>query len=203
MPKTILRQSLDRQRRQLDDSARKLLDDAAQLRFLSSATYATADVIALYAPCRGEVDTSQLFAAARATGKHVVYPRVADDHLVFVTVKDPRSLQAGAFGILEPIGCDEVSVAKIDVMIVPGLAFSRDGHRLGSGFGYYDRTFGLRGRPGKLIGFAYDFQLQDTLPIEPHDVQLDLLITDARTLVFDVSPGIENPIQQMEGGVNP
>ncbi len=195
MPKTILRQSLDRHRRQLDDSLRKQLDEAAQRRFLSSDVYVAADIIALYAPRRGEADTAQLFIAARAAGKQIVYPRVTGEQLVFVGVNDSTSLQPGAFGILEPSGYDAVPVADIDVMVVPGLAFGRDGHRLGSGFGYYDRTFGNEGRPGVLVGFAYDFQLLDTLPVEAHDVQLDLLVTDARTLVFAASPEIDNLIQ--------
>jgi len=201
MPKITLRQSLNRQRRQLDDSARARLGAAAQSRLLANDVYRDAASVALYAPCRGEVDTAQLFVSARAAGKQVVYPRVVHDQLQFVPVDDVASLQVGSFGICEPPDGDGVPVSAIDLMLIPGIAFSRDGHRLGSGYGYYDRTLGTQGRPGVLVGLAYDFQLLETLPSEPHDVPLDLLVTDVRTLVFAPSLNPDNPVHNSEGGV--
>lgn len=184
MPKNTLRQTLNRQRRQLDETVRNRCDLAAQQRLLCEEVFAAASVIALYAPCRGEVDTSRLFAAARSAGKLVAYPRVAGDHLSFVPVDTLAALQVGAFGIPEPASGSELPVSSLELILVPGVGFGRDGHRLGSGFGYYDRTLAAQGRPKALVGFAYDFQLVNTLPVEPHDVQLDQLVTDARTLVF-------------------
>jgi len=184
MSKDILRQQYLQQRRQLDPSLRARLDEMAQTRLLASNAYCDAKVIALYSPARGEVDTALILAAALRDGKKVVYPRVAGEQLVFVPVLTESDLSPGAFAINEPVGSDLVPVPAIDLMLLPGLAFSRDGHRLGSGKGFYDRTLGCNGRPGILAGLAYDFQLNATLPFEAHDVCLDLLVTDARVLAF-------------------
>ena len=84
----------------------------------------------------------------------------------------PRS-----FGILEPSDVIEIKhPSEIDVILVPGVAFTREGGRLGMGKGYYDRF--LKQCTGVKIGLAYHEQILDVIPTEAHDVDMDILITD-------------------------
>lgn len=88
---------------------------------------------------------------------------------------------SGKFGIREPApACIDIPLRDLDVVLVPGVAFSRDGHRLGRGKGYYDRL--LENFTGKKIGIAFDEQIVDTIPTEKSDVRMDLILTPTRCL---------------------
>jgi 5-formyltetrahydrofolate cyclo-ligase len=203
MSKDILRQKLSIQRRQLSASARGQLDAAVQSRLVASTAFRDAETVALYASTRFEAGTEQIFADARRMKKCVVYPRVVGEKLVFVPVTAASDMGAGAFGIREPLGDESILLSDIDLMLLPGLAFSRDGHRLGSGRGFYDRTLAGAERPETLVGLAYDFQLIETLPDEAHDVRLDLLVTDARVLAFASLITPQHSVDCTEGGLKP
>jgi len=106
-----------------------------------------------------------------AMGKRVVVPKVARKRLVLSEVQDPgRDLAPGRFGVWEPIpqAMRPVSVEELDLVLVPGIAFDRDGHRLGHGFGYFDRLL-ARVPDIPTVGLCFDFQLVDRLPRHPHD----------------------------------
>jgi 5-formyltetrahydrofolate cyclo-ligase len=103
--------------------------------------------------------------------------------LVFARA-EPRELEPGPFGALEPpAGAREVPLDEIDCVVLPGVAFSEDGHRLGRGGGYYDATLARMARAAR-VGVAFDAQLVPTLPREPHDAALDAIVTEARLLLF-------------------
>jgi 5-formyltetrahydrofolate cyclo-ligase len=96
-------------------------------------------------------------------------------------------LAAGRFGLVEPdAGSPEIPVERIDVMILPGLAFDRAGRRLGWGGGYYDEAAGRLRASGRgfLVGVAYDFQLVDRCPADPAggDVPVDCVVTDRQVV---------------------
>jgi 5-formyltetrahydrofolate cyclo-ligase len=155
---------------------------AAQRQLLALPEFEAASTLALYCPTRNEVFTEEIFACARRDGKRVVYPRVREAHLEFVVAADPQALLPGAFGILEPAGDDLVPISGLDLIVVPGVAFDREGHRLGYGKGFYDRA--LRHAAGAvLVGLCFDFQLVDALPAEAHDVRMDMVVTDERMLL--------------------
>ena len=90
----------------------------------------------------------------------------------------PECLVAGEqFGIGEPTGPIWTDLDAIQIIIVPGVAFDRSGNRMGRGRGFYDRM--LKSTVGALkIGIAYDFQMLDEIPVEPHDVKMDRIITE-------------------------
>ena len=91
----------------------------------------------------------------------------------------------GPFGILEPDrGAPEVPLERIDLFLVPGLAFDGQGHRLGFGGGYYDEIGALLRAAGRglMIGLGFDFQLVESCPAGEGDVSLDCLVTDARVV---------------------
>lgn len=106
--------------------------------------------------------------------KNIYLPRVNGENLELLRY-DIAHMSRGAFDIEEPNGNDIVSKDIIDMIIVPAVAFDRSGNRLGRGKGYYDRL--LSNNKAIKIGVGYDFQLFDSLPTEPHDIPMDIIIT--------------------------
>ena len=140
-------------------------------------------MLALYAPVHNEVDTSVVFVEALAALKSVLYPAVCGEGLVFQRVLDQKELKKGAFGISEPAAvCEAYDPSEADLVVIPGVAFDVHGKRIGYGKGYYDKTLHSIEGQGKLVGFCYDFQVVETIADEPHDVKMDMLITEKRVL---------------------
>jgi len=182
MEKRELRQQMIAARLALAPAEREALGRRAQQALVQSAWFARAGVVMLYLPIRGEVETADIAAAARAAGKRLVLPRVR---------KEPRRLwlhlwvgepEAGAYGIPEPLpSWPAISPAEIDLVAVPGVAFDRQGGRLGYGAGYYDRTLAeIRSAnpAARFVGLAYGLQVVDRLPTGPHDVPLHGVATE-------------------------
>lgn len=140
--------------------------------------YKLARSIALYFPTRNEVDTGRIFKNATESGKKVYYPRVDGHFLSFHEVDSTGSLKSGSFGIPEPNeNSPSILTEDLDLVIVPGLAFSLAGGRIGYGKGCYDRSTKLINRQ-KRIALAYGFQVQDSIPISKFDVGMGYLITE-------------------------
>jgi 5-formyltetrahydrofolate cyclo-ligase len=134
--------------------------------------------IALYASKGSEVDTAGIDEALRARGAIVVYPRVLDDRLELLFRAVQRTeLERGRFGLLEPALGEALDPATIDLILVPGLAFDRDGWRIGWGRGYYDATLKLATQAVS-VGLAFECQLVDEVPHEPHDTRLTHVLTE-------------------------
>jgi 5-formyltetrahydrofolate cyclo-ligase len=180
MPKRSIREEMLVRRRHLAVDTCLARSLSAQQRLLQTPEFAASTVVGLYSPVRNEVFTEEIFTVARLAGKTVAYPRVRENWLDFVEVSQRQELVPGAYGILEPGGAKIVPPAALGLIVVPGVAFDLAGHRLGYGKGYYDR-FLLGGR-GHLVGLCFDFQLVTKLPAEVHDVRMDMLVTDERTL---------------------
>lgn len=154
-----------------------------QKAFIAAAEFAGAGILALYAPIHNEVDTALVFAEALADSKTVLYPVVSGEELLFRRVLNPDGLRKGAFGIPEPDAkCTMYDPGSADLIVIPGVAFDLSGKRIGYGKGYYDKTLHVLEGRGKLVGFCYDFQLVHEITDEPHDVKMDLLITEKRVI---------------------
>lgn len=179
MPKASLRENMLARRRHLSADTCLLWSRQAQQRVADSAIFQHAQTLALYSPINNEVFTEALFFLALETGKRVAYPRIRNDSLEFVRVDDRQSLQHGRFGILEPSGREVLPVAELDLLILPGVAFDRRGHRLGYGKGFYDRTLHRAATRSLLIGLCFEFQRVDVLPDEGHDVPMHFVATEA------------------------
>ena len=94
-----------------------------------------------------------------------------------------RDLIAGRFGLLEPApDCPNLPLKQLDLLLVPGIGFDALGRRLGRGKGYYDQL--LSHTPAKKCGIAFDWQVVDELPTEPHDAPMNHLATPTRWIVF-------------------
>ena len=140
-----------------------------------------AQSILLYYSCRGEVDTLGLAASGWRAGKTVLLPRIkTGGRFDPVVWEEGIVLKKGPFGIPAPEGAPYEG--PVDLVLLPGVAFDQRGGRLGYGGGYYDRF--LAGRTGetRALGLAYEGQLVAELPLEPHDVRLDAVVTEERII---------------------
>ncbi len=181
--KKELRQRMRRLRMQQDAQKAEASSRAAQKALLSSPLWHKAKSVFLYQATQGEIATDLFFADALASEKHVFFPRVRKNErgiMDFVEVYGPDDLVPGAYGILEP----HPSLARIapedyicDVAVIPGVAFSSMGARLGFGGGFYDRYF-ARTRTKALVGFCYSFQIVEELAIAPWDVSMTHICTE-------------------------
>jgi len=130
-----------------------------------------------------EVHTHELLRALIADGRHVCVPSfdpVGQRYICSELKHFDWDMKEGALGILEPRhdAVRPVHADKIDAWLVPGLAFDKHGNRLGRGRGYFDQL--LHGARGVKIALAYDFQLVSEVPVEPHDVRLDFIVTETQ-----------------------
>ena len=181
MPKKTLRTDLLARRRAIDHTLWQHGSRAAQLRLISLEAFQRAACIALYSPIQQEVDTELLFATARSAGKQVLYPLVCDSSLQFREVTETGQRTPGAFGILEPCRFgEEHSLTSANLIVVPGVAFDLQGHRIGFGKGYYDRCLSQLPKHGTLVGLCHDFQLLEQVPAEGHDIRMQYVVTDKR-----------------------
>ena len=132
-----------------------------------------AHTLLLYSALPDEIPTQALTDRLTAEGKTVVLPRVVnatDMELRYYTGR--RDLQQGAFGIMEPVGELFTAYSGIDVAVIPGMAFDRQGHRLGRGMGYYDRFLSRVPFLYK-IGVCFPWQVVDQVPADQHDMPMD------------------------------
>jgi 5-formyltetrahydrofolate cyclo-ligase len=183
MPKRALRTQMLARRRSLSAADRDVASSVIQERLLTRPEFSRARVVALYAPLHNEVATDGLFRAARLAGTTVLYPAVVGDGLEFRQVDEAEQLRPGAYGIPEPgPDCPAWDPGGAELVVVPGIAFDLAGHRVGYGKGYYDKALHRLEGQGRLVGLCYDFQLVAELPGEPHDVQMDLVITEERVV---------------------
>lgn len=137
-----------------------------------------ADKILMYHSLPDELSTID-FIDKWHTRKHFFLPRVNGVNLD-VLPYDRTRLQYGAFHIEEPTGDDIEDIDNIELIIVPGIAYDNRGNRVGRGKGYYDRL--LSRTKATKIGIGYDFQLVDEIDSEPHDITMDIVITDSRII---------------------
>lgn len=133
-------------------------------------------VIGAYHALPEEADPALLLEALAAKGRHIAFPRIAAKGLPleYHRIPDGEMMAPGAFGIHEPL--DTWPRVSPDLLLVPLLAFDGRGHRLGYGGGFYDRTLALLNVPA--IGIAYAGQEVASLPDEPHDRTLDMILTE-------------------------
>lgn len=173
---TMVRQALSPAVR--DTGSRRIVDFLTQL-----PEYPTSQRIGMYAATPGEVDLRLFFDRCRADGKSCFFPRVEGGDMDFYAVLAWSDLVPGTYGILAPRP-DSLRLApgKFDLMVVPGVAFDRHGHRLGRGKGFYDRYLPRVG--GYHIGACFDGCVVETLPHEPHDAGVHLLVTESGVLRF-------------------
>ena len=175
MDKVTLRKQIREQKRamtaeQIDASSRQL----AQL-FFASDYYRQAKTIYGYLPYNQEVRTVPILQQALKDGKKVAVPKVYGDEMKFIYLEDLSKIEKGYAGIPEPIADKPVADDPTALVLMPGLAFDRQGHRIGYGGGFYDKF--LAEEPGHpTLALCYGFQMVEFLPTEEFDVPVDCVL---------------------------
>ena len=170
-------------RQSIVDTDRAVAAQHACTRFLTLPHLNKNRTIALYAPIRDELATQPL-AQALMKNHSLVYPRInTNNHqLDFCLVKDTKDLVPGPYQILQPsVNLPSISLINITIFVVPGLAFDRDGWRLGWGHGYYDRLLSQHPAASR-VGFALHQQMLTTVPHSDDDESMDWIITNQTTI---------------------
>jgi 5-formyltetrahydrofolate cyclo-ligase len=184
--KRALRDRIVGLREALPAATRASASQAIARRIAALASFERARCVILTLPYRSEWDARLLMRHALADGKTVAVPRVdtAARMLRALIVEDPdHDVEPGYRGIPEPrASCREMPRTDIDWVLVPGIAFDAAGRRLGYGGGFYDRLLPLLRAAAPRIAGAFDVQIVDTVPAASHDVGVDCVVTESRTL---------------------
>ncbi len=150
----------------------------------------------IYVNFRSELETLELIYQCLSQGKRVAVPLVdaSTVRMIPLLIKDPeKDLVPGYYGIPEPDPQKSLRVAprEIDAAVIPGSVFDIQGGRLGYGGGYYDRFLVNDAPQAKRIGLAFEMQVVEKVPVEPHDQPLDILITEKR--IVNLTQNTEEP----------
>jgi 5-formyltetrahydrofolate cyclo-ligase len=172
----------------LDPDQRRREEAALTARFATLPGIAEARTVLLYVTAfPEEIDTGPLLDDLLAQGRSVLCPRVdrVARRLRLFRIDDPRhDLVPGTLGIPEPrADCLEVDPSDVDWVLVPGLAFDPRGYRLGRGAGHYDRLLPTLRPDARRWALILDCQWVDELPVEPHDIPIDGIVSPGRILV--------------------
>lgn len=183
--KRATRQTLRARRDALTDEERALASRAiaAAVGALLDDRLAAGDVVALYEAKGTEVDTRAIAEHARSRGLALAYPRVvAGERILAFHAVTPDELVPGALGLREPrADAPAVEVDRIRAFVIPGLAFDTQGGRTGWGMGHYDATLARATSAILMIGLAFECQLVERVPRDPHDIAMTHIVTEAAT----------------------
>lgn len=149
-------------------------------RLEQTAAFLMAENILMYHSLPDELSTRS-FLKKWGGKKHFFLPRVNGVNLEILPYDESR-LELGAFHIEEPTGDTLTDPDEIELMVIPAVAYDYKGNRLGRGKGFYDRL--LSSTKATKIGVGYEFQLVDDLPVEPHDIPMDMVITQNACIII-------------------
>lgn len=175
MDKKTLRAEIRAKKRAM--TAQEIEEKSAALAkaFYETAEYKNAKTIYGYLPYNQEVRTTQMLAHALADGKQVAVPKVYGDEMKFILLSDLNQVAKGYAGIPEPIADGPVAADPTALVLMPGLAFDPEGHRLGYGGGFYDKF--LAAEPDHpTLALCYDFQMLPHLNTESYDIPVDRVL---------------------------
>ena len=178
--KSELRKQVLREMKAISQEQKQFIDQTLTDQFLKHPFYQEAKVIASYLSFPHEFQTQELIEQAQKDGKKVLIPKTYPKGRMDFVVYDPQQLVKTSFGLLEPQGdLEVVDASQIDLIHVPGLAFTTEGYRIGYGGGYYDRY--LEHFAGHTLSTIYPCQIQDFIP-ENHDIPVQEVLIDEGNL---------------------
>lgn len=175
MDKTALRRSIREQKRAMSES--EIVSRSTELGrlFAASEAYKKANTIYGYLPYNQEVRTVPMLEQAMKDGKRVAVPKCYGDEMKFIFMDDLSKVEKGYAGIPEPIADEPVADDKTALVLMPGLAFDPQGHRIGYGGGFYDKF--LAAEPAHpTLALCYAFQMLPELETEAHDIPVDYVL---------------------------
>lgn len=154
-------------------------------RFMDLPEYHAAQTVMFYVDVRDEVRTRQALPAALASGKRIVVPYCVDGELELFWLENMDELELGMYRILEPkaelrdVAAKRLQPTDLDLIMVPGVAFDRNGGRTGHGKGYYDKLLQHARMNTPLIALSFECQLFEEIPAESHDIYMDKVVTES------------------------
>ena len=188
--KAALRRQLREGLQSLSADERSQASVQIRQRLAGQPVWQKAQSILFYLATASEPDLWPLAIEAQSRGQQVALLRYApdtDSYVPCLVRGAARDLQPGRFGIPEPAAhCPIFNLKQLDLALVPGIGFTLDGGRLGRGKGYFDRL--LAEVPGFKCGVAFDWQVAAEIPLEPHDVRLNCILTPTRWHVVTGQP---------------
>ena len=175
MDKKVLRRAIREQKRAMTEAEIVSRSEKLGALFVNSEAYRTAKTIYGYLPYNQEVRTVPMLAQALRDGKKVAVPKIYGDTMKFLYLDDLSLVEKNEMGIPEPIADEPVAEDKTALVLMPGLAFTKDGDRMGYGGGFYDRF--LAEEPDHpTLALCYEFQIVDSLPTEEFDIPVDTVL---------------------------
>lgn len=153
-------------------------------RVMEMPQYRDAHCVMWYVDVRDEVRTRHALPEALTQGKKVIVPYCVDGELELFWLESMDELELGMYRILEPraelrtVAEKKVQPQELDFVMVPGVAFDREGGRTGHGKGYYDKLLQHARSDAPLVALAFECQLFPEIPMQPHDIFMDAVVTE-------------------------
>lgn len=175
MDKQALRKEIREKKRAMTEAEIVSKSEKLGELFLASQAYQQAKTIYGYLPYNQEVRTVAMLQRALEDGKRVAVPKCYGDEMRFIYLDDLSKVEKGYCGIPEPVEDGPVASDPTALVLMPGLAFTKEGLRMGYGGGFYDKF--LASEPGHpTLALCYDFQMVDYIPTEDYDVPVDTVL---------------------------
>ena len=185
--KRALRARLRQRLTALDASTLAAQSWAAAVRLAQTPEFQRAQTVMVFLPLAYEVDARPVALRAWQAGKTVAVPLVSwkQKHMIPVEIKSlDEPMNVDRYGVQTPKTGIPQPIDSIDLVVVPGLGFDTTGQRIGRGGGFYDRFLRHPQFRGTICGLGFDQQVVDAVPVAAHDMDLQMLVTDQRTLRF-------------------
>ena len=175
MDKKELRRQIREQKRAMTEEQIVAASSRLGELFLNCPQYKQAQTIYGYLPYNQEVRTVPMLEQAMKEGKRVAVPKCYGDEMRFIYMDDLSKVEKGYANIPEPIADEPVADDKTALVLMPGMAFTKDGKRMGYGGGFYDKF--LAAEPNHpTVALCYDFQMVEDLPTEDYDIPVDCVL---------------------------
>lgn len=180
--KTAIRKQAHENRKNQED--KEAVSIAIMNRFMELPEYDAARTVMFYVDVRDEVRTRQALPAALASGKRIVVPYCVDGELELFWLEVMDELELGMYRILEPknelrdVVHKRLQPEDLDLIMVPGVAFDKNGGRTGHGKGYYDKLLEHAKPETPLVALAFECQMFDEIPMDHHDIFMDKVVTE-------------------------
>lgn len=184
--KNELRAEVLKKRDSIPLDLKKRKDDAVRNNLFDLEEFIDAKSVLMYVSFRTEVDTFEQLSKILCLGKKLIVPLVnsKEKTLTLYEIKDITELEPGYMGIPEPHVSEDrkVELKDIDIVVIPGTGFDTKGNRLGYGGGYYDRLLADTESSIPKVALAFEEQIVKDIPAEPHDMKMDIIVTDERVI---------------------
>ena len=175
MDKKALRAEIRAKKRAMTEEQIEVASRRLGILFADCEQYRQAKTIYGYLPYNQEVRTVPILERALADGKRVAVPKVYGDRMKFIYMTDLNRVEKGYANIPEPVDDEPVAEDPTALVLMPGLAFDREGHRIGYGGGFYDK-FLAEEPEHPTVALCYGFQMLETLETEEFDIPVDLVL---------------------------